>query len=260
MSPAAADRIRTMHRVDYDRVADLYDEPLRDHVADPELIEYVAGRSAGARPVRVLDAGCGTGKQIAASREPCPGAVLIGLDRFQGMLRIARARCRDAHWLQADAAALPLRDGSVDYVTSQFSHPHFRRTPQFIGEVFRALAPGGRFVMTNIDPWAMTRWLVYEYFPASLALDRKDFLPVDAFADEMRRAGFQAIRATRTDHTKPERLRDFLEYAESRHRASQLMAIPDAAYAEGLERLRRDLETWRRLAIPMSARDPSSWW
>ncbi len=93
-----------MHRVDYDRVAHLYDEPLRDHVVDRKLIEYIAGRPVGATAVRVLDAGCGTGKQIAANRTRFPEAVFIGADRFHGMLHIARRRCRDARWLQVDAA------------------------------------------------------------------------------------------------------------------------------------------------------------
>ena len=229
-------------RLDYDAIAAIYDEPLRDHVADRHLVEFVDTRRATPeRRLRVLDIGCGTGKQIAANRTRFHDVMMLGVDRFQGMLRIARDRCPRACWVQGDGAALPVVGGSFDYVTSQFSYQHVRRTPQLLGEIFRALTRGGRFVMTNIDPWSMPGWLVYRYFPEALALDQQDFLPVDAFVGTMRDAGFTEIAVDRADGSRSERLADFLAFASERHRASQMMAIPDAAYATGLDRLRADV-------------------
>ena len=71
-----------------------------------------------------------------------------------------------------------MASASFHYVTNQFSYPHIGDKRSFLAEVFRVLGPGGRFVLTNIDPWSMTGWALYRYFPESFALDERYFLPV----------------------------------------------------------------------------------
>jgi len=227
-----------MHRVDYDLIAHHYDEPLRDHTVDSHLIRFLeAADDETAATLRVLDVGCGTGRQLSANRLRLPHVSMVGVDRFQAMLRIASSRCPDVRWLQADGAALALASQTCDYVTSQFAYPHVRNTRRLVAEIFRVLRPGGRFVMTNIDPWSMPGWSIYRYFPEALALDREDFVPVDTFVALLQESGFRDVRTTRHSLPAEERLGDFLAFATERHRASQLMAISDAAYAAGLERL-----------------------
>ena len=228
-----------MHRVDYDRIAHLYDEPSRDHIVDPHLVDFLeAADDETAATLRVLDVGCGTGRQLAANRQRMPDVALIGVDRFRAMLRIAGARCSDVRWLQADGAALPLGPQTCDYVTSQYAYPHVRNTTRLVSEIFRVLRPGGRFVMTNIDPWSMPGWSIYRYFPEARALDREDFVPVESFVALLESAGFRDVRVVRRNLSAAERVEDFLAFASERHRASQLVAISDVAYAAGLERLR----------------------
>lgn len=231
-----------MSRLNYDDIAHLYDEPGRDHAADSNLLAFLQERGTGNSSVlRVLDVGCGTGKQLAANRHQLPDARLIGVDRFRAMLRIARRRCPAAAWIQADGATLPFASSRFDYATSQFSYPHVRNTGQLLGEIFRVLKSTGRFVMTNIDPWSMAGWLVYRYFPEARALDQQDFLPVERFVALMRDVGFQDVDARYTDLSRDEALHEFLAYASTRHRASQLMAISDAAYEAGLDQLKQVL-------------------
>jgi ubiquinone/menaquinone biosynthesis C-methylase UbiE len=231
-----------MHRVDYDRVAALYDNRWRDRTVDPDLLAFLdAHRAVDGASVRILDVGCGTGKQLAANRDRFPRMVMVGVDRFEGMLRIARSRCPAVLWIHADGAALPFSGSVFDYVTSQFSYQHVRRTPQLLAEVGRVLRPAGRFVMTNIDPWAMEGWLVYQYFPEARELDRHDFLPAHEFAKLLEQVGFRNVRVRRADRGTGWTLRSFKDFASERHRASQLMAIADDAYAKGLRRLREAL-------------------
>jgi hypothetical protein len=92
--------------------------------------------------------------------------------------------------------------------------------------------------MTNIDPWSMPGWLVYRYFPEAEELDHQDFMPTERFVALMGDAGFEDVRVFGTNLSRDERLNEFLAYVSTRHRASQLMAISDAAYNRGVQRLR----------------------
>lgn len=51
--------------------------------------------------------------------------------------------------------------------------------------------------MTNIDPWSMTGWAIYRYFPKAWTLDRLDYLPVDQLVELMRDTGFRDVSASR---------------------------------------------------------------
>ena len=233
-----------MHRLDYDRIAHLFDEPLRDHEVDPHLVRFLAEDAQRRGPgASMLDVGCGTGKQLASNRAAFPNLRMIGLDRFAGMLKIARARCPTVTWVHGDGAALPFRSTSFDYVCNQFSYPHVHDKPSLIAEIFRVLKPRGRFVMTNIDPWSMPDWAIYRFFPEARRLDEQDFLPVHEFAGLMTASGFDRVTTERTRSGVRESLRGFLDYASARHRSSHFMAMSDAAYGAGIRRIKEALDT-----------------
>jgi SAM-dependent methyltransferase len=230
-------------RVNYDDIAHLYDEPLRDHDVDAHLIGWLDERPARqASGIRVLDTGCGTGKQLAADRQAFPDVLMVGLDLFHGMLRQARRRCPTVAWVQGDSARLPLKDASFDYITNQFSYHHVLDKPRMIAEIGRVLRPGGRFVMTNLDPWSTPDWIVYTYFPAARQRDFEDCLPADEFAALMTKAGFSNIQINRQHWHEKESLKYYLDYASPRYRTSQLMAISDDDFKAGIARLAEDIE------------------
>lgn len=235
--------ISSSQRVDYDRIAHLYDEPGRDFDADTNLVEFL-NEKARDKPslCRILDMGCGTGKQLAANHDKFPDRQAVGLDLFHGMLLQARKRCMEVHWLQADSANPPLAGNTFDYISNQFSYHHVQDKKRMIESTFRILRPGGRFVITNLDPWSMSGWIVYTYFPASRGRDLADFLPVDQLMALMQRLGFWNIDAKYKHSRNEENLGDFLKYASGRHRTSQLMVIPDADYQKGLSTLREDVK------------------
>ncbi|HZO32536.1 MAG TPA: methyltransferase domain-containing protein [Chloroflexota bacterium] len=232
-----------MPRVDYDQIAHLYDEPIRDHAVDTNLLAFLDERPDLDRStVRVLDVGCGTGKQLTADRARLPGALLVGVDRFRGMLRIAGRRGPGIGWVQGDGAHLPLASTAFDYATSQFSYQHIAGRESFVREIYRVLSPGGRFVMLNIDPWSMTNWAIYQYFPEAFERDLIDFVPGEALAELMQETGFVDVRIERQARIQRQDLAEFLAYVADRHRTSQLMVISVEAYRAGLVRLRRDVD------------------
>lgn len=226
-------------RLNYDTIAHLYDEPLRDHAVDENLVRFLAARPSAA-PLRILDMGCGTGKQLTANQPYFPGVVMVGMDLFMGMLRQAQRRPTAVAWAQADNAAAPFAAGSFHYITNQFSYPHVQDKPRFFAETYRLLPPGGQFVLTNIDPWLMPGWAIYRYFPAAAHLDQQDFLPAEHLEEMLVAVGYGRVTVHRRRLTQPETLADFGRYAAARHRTSEFMAIADADYAAGLAAIEQD--------------------
>ena len=92
---------------------------------------------------RALDLACGTGD--VAERLAARHADVIGLDLTPAMLAIARTRAGAAgiRWVCGDMTALPLRDGSVDVVTTSYGLRNVPDLPRALSEIHRVLSGGG---------------------------------------------------------------------------------------------------------------------
>jgi ubiquinone/menaquinone biosynthesis C-methylase UbiE len=229
----------TSQRVNYDLIAHLYDEPGRDYETDQNLVDFLNRRADDRYSrVRILDIGCGTGKQLTANYSEFPTLHMIGLDLFYGMLKQARNRCGDIKWIQGDSANPPFANCAFDYITNQFSYHHVQDKSKMISSIFRILKPSGRFVITNLDPWSMPGWIVYTFFPAACDRDLSDFLPVDDITARLEKAGLCNAQVKYQHSHRTENLNDFLNYASQRHRTSQLMAIGQNDYDRGIAELK----------------------
>jgi SAM-dependent methyltransferase len=99
---------------------------------------------------RVLDLGCGTGHQAAALAEA--GAQVVGVDRDEQMLEVARAAHPEVRFVQGDAQRLDtaaLRDlvgGPYDAVVSNAALHWMPQQDDVVAGVAGLLRPGGRFV------------------------------------------------------------------------------------------------------------------
>jgi ubiquinone/menaquinone biosynthesis C-methylase UbiE len=96
---------------------------------------WVAGGARG----RILDLGCGTGRNLpllAAGRA-------VGVDCSLDALRRARRRAAGAPLVQASAEALPFRAGCFDTVVSGLVLCSVRDPGRGLAEIRRVLRPGG---------------------------------------------------------------------------------------------------------------------
>jgi demethylmenaquinone methyltransferase/2-methoxy-6-polyprenyl-1,4-benzoquinol methylase len=101
-----------------------------------------------------MDLCCGTGAVTRALAERVPvGALIVGVDFSCGMLDRALIAAREAGrsgigWVQADAIALPFRDGTFDAVTCAYALYELKGEARgaMLREAARVLSPGGRFL------------------------------------------------------------------------------------------------------------------
>jgi ubiquinone/menaquinone biosynthesis C-methylase UbiE len=91
---------------------------------------------------RVLDLGCGTGRNLALLDGDSRA---VGLDPCPQTLRKARRRAPQALLVRGRAEALPFRDGAFDTVLSGLVFCSVSDPPAGLREVRRVLAPGGSF-------------------------------------------------------------------------------------------------------------------
>jgi demethylmenaquinone methyltransferase/2-methoxy-6-polyprenyl-1,4-benzoquinol methylase len=145
----AAERTAAGVRSMFDRVAPRYD--LANTVFS--LGQDKGWRRAAARAARLgdgevaADVACGTGALTRELEALAPGAVVIGLDFAQEMLKRAGA----GRFAAGDALRLPLRDASVDVVTIAFGLRNLPEPGQGLLEFRRVLRPGGRLVVCEFS-------------------------------------------------------------------------------------------------------------
>ena len=104
---------------------------------------------------RVLDVGCSSGYLARPLVER--GCVVIGVERDPAAAEVARAVCEDVLVGDVETMELPFEDGSFDVVLCGDLVEHLREPEAFLTRVRRALAPGGRVVLStpNVANWAM---------------------------------------------------------------------------------------------------------
>jgi hypothetical protein len=93
--------------------------------------------------------------------------------------------------------------------------------------------------MVNVRPHDMQDWVYYQYFPEALEIDLQDFLPKEEIVNMLKQEGFRVTMSLGT-FTAEWNLSQFHDIISQRDTYSQLMAISDASYQAGLERLERE--------------------
>jgi arsenite methyltransferase len=151
---------------------------------------------------RILDVGCGPGFLSAElSQEVGPAGSVVGVDASPAMLALAARRCQglgNVTLHQGDATSLPVADAGFDGAVCVQVLEYVADIPAALRELYRALRPGGRVVLWDVD-WATVSW--HSKDPARMArvlgawdehLARPSLPRV--LASAMRSAGFQEVR------------------------------------------------------------------
>jgi demethylmenaquinone methyltransferase / 2-methoxy-6-polyprenyl-1,4-benzoquinol methylase len=133
----------------FDRVAPRYDLANTVFSAGQDK----TWRQAAARATRLaagevaVDVACGTGALTRELEAVAPGALVVGLDFSQEMLK----RAGSGRFAAGDAIQLPLDDASVDVVTIAFGLRNLPEPGQGLLEFRRVLRPGGRLVVCEFS-------------------------------------------------------------------------------------------------------------
>lgn len=143
---------------EFDRMAEVYDAFVKPF-STPIFDEAIAAMQPMlTRDARVLDAGCGAGRELQRIARLVPEGEVVGIDLAAGMVMAAYRDAR-AHGLtncaffQSDVGDLPaVFDGQFDLVYNCLAHHHYPDPPLATRAIFRVLRNGGVYCVVDPGP------------------------------------------------------------------------------------------------------------
>ncbi len=146
--------------------------------------------------LRWLDVGCGNGAFTETFVARCAPSAVAGIDPAEGQLAYARTRpaLQAAHFLQADAMALPFPDSSFDITVMPLVIFFVPDPARGVAEMARVTAPGGTVTAYG---WDMAG----------------GGFPYSAVRDELSDMGFATPEPPSRDASRPEVMQGLWEAA-----------------------------------------------
>lgn len=140
---------------------------------------------------RILDIGCNTGRGGRVLKELNPGLRIYGLDAVQDRLeRLPKAYEEGVHGY---STKIPNEDGTYDVVVAGefIEHIYQSDVDQTLGEIFRVLKIGGRFLLTTPNPGDIKRKLRGQSILGGAHVSQHF---ADTLKLKLRMAGFSRVR------------------------------------------------------------------
>lgn len=111
----------------------------------------------------VLEIGSGPGELALEIARRLPSTEIVGIDLADAMIQRAAERAQveglreRVRFIHADAAGLPLADGTFDVVVSTLSLHHWADPASVFAEIARVLRPDGVALIYDLRPFAYVR-------------------------------------------------------------------------------------------------------
>lgn len=156
-------------------------------------------------PLRVLDAGCGSGPDLPVLQKSYPAAQILGVDTSPAMIAAARGQAAKSglsqligkllpaksgiDYLCADMAELPLARNNVDLVWSNLALHWHPQPDRVFAEWHRVLKVGGLLMFSCFGPDTLQE-LRAAFAEVDLAPHTLPFVDMHDFGDQLVEAGF----------------------------------------------------------------------
>ncbi len=213
----------------------LLDALARDGLPSDEAMAPPSGT------LTLLDVGTGTGLLALDAAQRWPGARIIGVDPSAAMVAVARRRATGLaaadgrlEWHEAPADRLPFPDQAVDLAVSSFVFQLVPKRLAALRETYRVLRPGGLLgyvTWIKMDEPFVPRDIVDEEVGkladscGGAAAVAGNVASVGAAARQLRRAGFQRVRAWPEDLARQWTCAQYLEYVEACRNADTFASL-----------------------------------
>ena len=130
----------------YDAIASWWDDQQNVSTTGLKFIRRAIHLSANRR--KALDVGCGSGGRVITALIGA-GYQVVGIDVSARMLRLARSRHPDSHFMHADICEwLPPEQYDVIIAWDSIFHAPYTEQRRVVGKLCDALAPGGAILFT----------------------------------------------------------------------------------------------------------------
>ncbi len=143
---------------EFDRTAEIYAE-LVEPFSRPIFDEALRVMSSYIAPdARILDAGCGPGRELQRVVRLVPRGEVVGIDLAAGMINTAHRAARAAGldncaFFQSDVGDLPIIfNDQFDLIYNCLAHHHYPEPGQATACILRCLRPGGIYCVVDPGP------------------------------------------------------------------------------------------------------------
>lgn len=222
----------------YQETAAIFDQIRLDREQDiKSLSEIVSREAAPGSHTRLLDAGCGTGRYLAALSRL--GYEAFGIDRSLAQLTHGAVTGRTA---LANIAQLPLADNILDVIVVCLVLHQLGRDEQLsaYSDWKRTLRPSGKLFIKTCSHADLRCRSFADFFPSALEINLSRYPDVGTIESDLRGAGFRVLPSVPTYSEEVFPTETYLWSVAHKHNTT-LALLPEREFHDGLAALRAAL-------------------